>query len=98
MADPRLLLLDEPTTGLDPIARETVWHALFLLNQKYGKTIFFTTHDMVEADYASHICMMKRGRIMVCGEKSRILQQYGRKGCHTVQKIYMDLLREDYEG
>ena len=60
MSKPKLLLLDEPTTGLDPIARQAVWDVLVKLNQESRMTIFYTTHYMDEAEYADHICIMKK--------------------------------------
>lgn len=96
MSKPRLLLLDEPTTGLDPIARQLVWEVLVKLNQEAELTIFYTTHYMDEIAYADHICIMNQGHILACGSKKDILKEYERKGCKTIKDIYMYLLREDY--
>lgn len=95
MARPALLLLDEPTIGLDPIARNLVWGALLKLNHKLTMTIFFSTHYMEETVYADHICMINEGRILVCGKKDRVLQEYAKAGHKTIQDIYMEVLRED---
>lgn len=96
MSKPRLLLLDEPTTGLDPIARQLVWEALVKLNQQVNMTIFYTTHYMDEIIYADHICIMNQGHVLACGSKKNILKEYESKGCRTMNDIYMYLLSEDY--
>jgi ABC-2 type transport system ATP-binding protein len=65
---PKVLLLDEPTTGLDPIARQNVWEHLFELRGKFGTTIFFSTHNMEEADEVSdRVAVMNAGRIAATG-------------------------------
>ncbi len=95
MAKPKLLLLDEPTIGLDPIARKMVWEMLTKLNQKLKMTIFFSTHYMEETVHADHICMISQGHILICGKKDWILKEYQRRGTITLQDIYIDLLSED---
>jgi ABC-2 type transport system ATP-binding protein len=65
---PQLMFLDEPTVGLDPVAREIVWSRIERLRADFGTTIFFTTHYMDEAE---HLCtraaIMRRGKIMAEG-------------------------------
>ena len=95
MSKPKLLLLDEPTIGLDPIARKLVWEVLIKLNQLLHITIFFSTHYMEETIHADHICMINQGHILVCGKKDWILKEYQRQGIITLQDIYIDLLGED---
>jgi ABC-2 type transport system ATP-binding protein len=65
---PRILFLDEPTVGLDPIARHAVWDAINQLRKDYGTTIFLTTHMMEEADYlCSRVSIMHAGQVAVTG-------------------------------
>jgi ABC-2 type transport system ATP-binding protein len=65
---PRVLFLDEPTTGLDPVARQNVWQHLQDLRQNYGITIFFTTHYMEEAESVSdRVAIIDRGKIAIIG-------------------------------
>lgn len=95
MSKPKLLLLDEPTIGLDPIARKQVWEALMKLNRLLKMTIFFSTHYIEETMNADHICMISQGRILVCGKKEWVLKEYRSQGSLTIQDIYIDLLSED---
>jgi ABC-2 type transport system ATP-binding protein len=60
---PRLLLLDEPSTGLDPGARSDLWKYLFSLREKQGMTIVLTTHLLEEADRADRLAIMHHGRL-----------------------------------
>ncbi len=64
---PRLLLLDEPSTGLDPGARIDLWQYLTKLRQRDGVTIVLTTHLLDEADRADRIAIMHRGRLAALG-------------------------------
>jgi ABC-2 type transport system ATP-binding protein len=65
---PRLLILDEPTIGLDPIARGDVWERVDRLRRESGTTILLTTHYMEEADHlCDRVALMHRGQIAVIG-------------------------------
>ena len=65
---PRVLFLDEPTIGLDPIARNTVWDRLRQLRDEFGTTIFLTTHAMEEADtLCDQLAILHRGTLAVVG-------------------------------
>ncbi len=65
---PRVLFLDEPTVGLDPIARDAVWKHLMDLRSEYGTTLFFTTHYMEEAEsHCDRIAIMHQGQIAALG-------------------------------
>jgi ABC-2 type transport system ATP-binding protein len=62
---PRVLFLDEPTIGLDPQTRRSIWSYISELKQREQITIFLTTHYMDEAEYCERIAIMDRGRIIV---------------------------------
>jgi lipooligosaccharide transport system ATP-binding protein len=73
---PRLLLLDEPTTGLDPQARHLVWERLFRLKQQ-GVTLVLTTHYMDEAEQlCDRLVVMDRGKIVAEGSPQALIAQY----------------------
>jgi lipooligosaccharide transport system ATP-binding protein len=74
--DPDLLLLDEPTTGLDPQARHVVWDRLFRLKQR-GKTFVVTTHYMDEAEQlCDRLVVMDHGRIVAEGSPRQLIEKY----------------------
>jgi ABC-2 type transport system ATP-binding protein len=65
MHSPRVLFLDEPTIGLDPQTRSSIWRYIRALQEKEGTTIFMTTHYMDEAELCDRIAIMDRGEIVV---------------------------------
>jgi lipooligosaccharide transport system ATP-binding protein len=73
---PDLLLLDEPTTGLDPQARHVVWDRLFRLKQR-GKTFVVTTHYMDEAEQlCDRLVVMDKGKIVAEGSPWQLIERY----------------------
>jgi len=74
--DPEILLLDEPTTGLDPQARHVVWDRLFRLKQQ-GVTLILTTHYMDEAEQlCDRLVVMDRGKIAAEGSPRELIDRY----------------------
>jgi ABC-2 type transport system ATP-binding protein len=70
---PRVLFLDEPTVGLDPLARQAVWKQVRLLAREYGMTIVLTTHFMDEADsLCGRVAIMNLGRVAVRGSPEEL--------------------------
>jgi len=70
---PAVLFLDEPTIGLDPVARKAVWDRLQALRHDYGMTILMTTHDMEEADFlCGELAILHHGRIGVTGSPQEL--------------------------
>jgi ABC-2 type transport system ATP-binding protein len=75
---PRVLLLDEPSIGLDPASRRQVWRIIKQLNHEFGTTILITTHDMTEADVLSdRIAIMSMGKIVATGTPSELKKTVG---------------------
>jgi ABC-2 type transport system ATP-binding protein len=77
LTQPRLLLLDEPTTGVDPVSRREFWALLNHLHHE-GLTIVVSTPYMDEAEYATRIAFLDRGRISSIGTREEIVASYGR--------------------
>jgi len=78
---PAVLFLDEPTVGLDPVARATVWEHVERLRREYGTTIVLTTHLMEEAEaLCGRVAIMHRGRVTVVGEPDRLKAEVGGAG------------------
>jgi multidrug/hemolysin transport system ATP-binding protein len=74
--EPSLLILDEPTTGLDPQTRLSVWNLVNDLRQKTGMTVFLTTHYMEEAEKASYVVIMNKGNIIAEGTPTELKNSY----------------------
>lgn len=73
MVKPKILFLDEPTIGLDPAARKSVWEKLKSIKEQNDLTVFFTTHYMDEADlYADEIAIINKGNIVTIGTPSSL--------------------------
>jgi len=74
--EPEVILLDEPTTGLDPQARHAIWDRLYRLKQR-GATLLLTTHYMEEAEQlCDRVVIMDRGRIVAEGSPRELIEQY----------------------
>jgi ABC-2 type transport system ATP-binding protein len=75
---PEVLFLDEPTIGLDPVARRTVWERLLGLREVKGMTVLITTHDMEEADVlCDELAILHEGRLAVVGKPAELKKQVG---------------------
>jgi len=73
---PKILFLDEPTTGLDPKTKEDVWKTIFELQKNTGMTVFLTTHYMEEAATADYIIIIEKGKIAVKGTPYELRDSY----------------------
>ena len=74
--DPKILFLDEPTTGLDPQTRKLVWNVLNQLRKENHMTIFLTTHYMEEASDADYVIILDSGKIVAEGTPLQLKNQY----------------------
>lgn len=73
---PKILFLDEPTTGLDPQTRKSVWEMIQKLQKTNGMTVFLTTHYMEEAANADYITIMDHGQIAAQGSPAELKEQF----------------------
>lgn len=76
VADPKLLVLDEPTTGLDPQTRRSVWGIIRKLQAETGMTVFLTTHYMEEAEGSDRVVILDRGKIAADGTPAALKGKY----------------------
>ncbi len=85
--NPLVLFLDEPTVGLDPVARESVWEYVKILSQS-GTTVLMTTHYMEEADaMCSRVAIMNRGNIAAIGSPKELKLSIGTEGA-SLNKVF----------
>ncbi|MBC2182435.1 ABC transporter ATP-binding protein [Listeria sp. FSL L7-0233] len=82
MHDPEILLLDEPTTGLDPKTRVSVWKVIDYLREALGMTVFLTTHYLEEAKDADQLAVIHKGKIIAEGTPASIRSRF------SVDKIF----------
>lgn len=75
---PQILFLDEPTTGLDPQTRKTVWEAILKLQKENNMTLFLTTHYMEEAAEADYVIVIDEGEIAAKGTPSYLRETYAK--------------------
>ena len=73
--EPAILILDEPTSGVDPIARDSFWRTLIDLSRDDGVTIFVTTHFMNEADRCDRISLMHAGKVLAVGAPRELVNE-----------------------
>jgi ribosome-dependent ATPase len=74
---PEILILDEPTSGVDPVARDIFWQSLIDLSRNDGVTIFISTHYMAEATRCGRISLMHQGRVLVSDTPEAIREEVG---------------------
>ena len=79
---PKILILDEPTTGLDPGTRSKVWRIISKLREDFKMTIFLTTHYMEEAADADYVTILDKGRIIAEGTPLELKTQYATDVLH----------------
>ena len=85
LADPEVLILDEPTVGIDPVLRYSIWEELYKLSEK-GITILVTTHVMDEATKCHELAMMNNGRILATGTPQEIQEK---SGVHSIEDAFI---------
>ena len=88
--DPELLLLDEPTVGVDPLLRDSFWDHFYGLS-KQGKTILITTHYMDEARKCDRVGFMRRGKLIAEGKPKEILD---RTGTDNLEDAFLVITKE----
>ncbi len=94
--EPQILILDEPTSGVDPVARDSFWELLIDLSRKQGVTIFITTHFMNEGMRCDRISLMNAGRVLACDAPQKLIETRGARGLEDAFIGYMEAaIKED---
>ncbi len=88
---PELLILDEPTSGVDPVARDGFWRILGELSRRDQVTIFVSTHFMNEAERCDRISLMHAGRVLVSDAPAALL---AKRGAKTLEEAFIAYLEE----
>jgi ribosome-dependent ATPase len=88
---PPILILDEPTSGVDPVARDAFWRTLIDLSRNDGVTIFLSTHFMNEAERCDRISLMHRGRVLAVGVPRDLVKE---RGSATLEDAFISYLEE----
>lgn len=89
--DPEILILDEPTSGVDPVARDGFWELLVELSRNQGVTIFISTHFMNEAERCDRISLMHAGKVLISDTPDAITQG---RGSDTLEEAFISYLVE----
>ena len=92
---PELLILDEPTSGVDPVARDGFWQILVELSRRDRVTIFISTHFMNEAERCDRISLMNAGKVLVSDTPRGIVEK---RGAATLEDAFIGYLEEATEG
>jgi len=90
---PRVVFLDEPTGGVDPISRRNFWIMIHAMAAE-GTTVFVTTHYMDEAEYCDRISIMDAGKIIAIGSPAELKAHYGKA---TVEELFISMLDSNQE-
>ena len=89
---PKVLILDEPTSGVDPAARDMFWQYLLQLSRQERVTIFVSTHFMNEAERCDRISLMHRGRVLAVGTPAELVQ---RQQAASLEESFIRFLEQD---
>ncbi|MFZ1150041.1 MAG: ribosome-associated ATPase/putative transporter RbbA, partial [Xanthobacteraceae bacterium] len=92
---PPMLILDEPTSGVDPVARDAFWRTLIDLSRNDGVTIFLSTHFMNEAERCDRISLMHQGRVLAVGAPKELVKE---RGSANLEDTFISYLEEAAEG
>ena len=88
---PEMLILDEPTSGVDPVARDQFWALLIQLSREDGVTIFISTHFMNEAERCDRISLMHAGRVLAQGSPADLVEE---RGAASLEETFIAYLEE----
>ncbi|MBN1141188.1 MAG: ribosome-associated ATPase/putative transporter RbbA [Deltaproteobacteria bacterium] len=89
--EPEMLILDEPTSGVDPVARDSFWELLIDLSRHQGVTIFVTTHFMNEGMRCDRISLMNAGKVLACGPPQELIDS---RGAATLEEAFIGYMED----
>jgi ABC-2 type transport system ATP-binding protein len=89
--EPPILFLDEPTSGVDPIARRMFWDLIYRLSEQ-GHTVFVTTHYMDEAEFCHRLALMYRGKVIALGSPAESKEAAGKP---TMEEVFVSMIERE---
>jgi ABC-2 type transport system ATP-binding protein len=91
--EPKIIFLDEPTSGVDPISRRNFWKLIYQMAEE-GKTVFVTTHYMDEAEYCDRVSIMQDGKIVAIDSPKGLKNHYK---AETMQQVFLNVVNGEKE-
>lgn len=95
IADPELLILDEPTVGVDPVLRQSIWDYLVDITKGGAKTIIITTHYIEETRQAGMIGLMRGGKFLAEETPQKLIEKHR---CETLEDVFLKLSKRQNMG
>jgi ABC-2 type transport system ATP-binding protein len=92
--EPEILFLDEPTSGVDPIARREFWDLIYRLSEE-GRTVFVTTHYMEEAEYCHRLALMYQGKIIALDTPAALKRVAGKR---SMEEVFVSTIEAEEEA
>jgi ribosome-dependent ATPase len=89
--EPEMLILDEPTSGVDPVARDSFWELLIDLSRNQGVTIFVTTHFMNEGMRCDRISLMNAGKVLACDAPQKLIEA---RGANSLEEAFIGYMED----
>lgn len=95
MHSPKVLFLDEPTIGLDPVSRRDLWNYLKKVRKESKTTIFLTTHYLEEAEDADHVAIINHGKIVTFGTPDEIKKSVMKTYKPSLENAYLEIIGQN---
>ena len=89
--EPPILFLDEPTSGVDPIARRSFWDLIYQLSEQ-GRTVFVSTHYMDEAEYCHRLALMYKGKIVALGTPAELRKK---ANLPSMEEVFVHIIEQE---
>ena len=90
MTDPELIILDEPTSGVDPQVRRDFWQTIYSLKAR-GKSLIVSTHNLDEVSYTDRLVLMHQGRLILDGSLDSLLKE---RGQNSIEDLFISSIRQ----
>jgi ribosome-dependent ATPase len=92
--EPEILILDEPTSGVDPVARDHFWELIIKISREHNVTIFVTTHYMNEAGRCDRVALMSMGKVLACDTPAELIRT---RGSANLEEAFIAYMQDDMQ-